>query len=110
MAWAVILRFFTSSITAGQPRWIRSMSTSLDARHPLQPLDAGQQRGRGGVEVWPRHPGEGDLQGKAVVHRLAELDVGLTGEVEDAEQLTGSEAVRLPAEAVEPIVGHVEDL
>ena len=36
--------------------------------------------------------------------------MGLTGEVEDAEQLTGSEAVRLAAEAVEPVVGHVEDL
>src|SRR5205814_2736631 len=83
-------------------RWLPGGDLGLDARHPLQPLDAGQQRGGRGVEVRPRHPGEGDLQGKAVVHRLAELDVGLTGEVEDAQQLAGSEAVRLPAEAVEP--------
>ena len=62
------------------------------------------------MEVRSRHPGEGDLQGEAVVHRLAKLDVGLAGEVEDTEQLTGSEAVRLSAEAVEAIVGHVEDL
>src|SRR5437660_1656352 len=56
------------------------------------------------------HPGKGDLERQPVVHRLPELDVGLPGEVEDPQQLPGAEAVGLAAEAVETVVGDVEDL